>query len=131
MRFCLPMLLSLSLLAGCAQPQQGERPLASGAYLVIEGGQAWAVLVEDGRRLEESGRVLDVQRLPGEHSRIAASYVIDTPNCGRLQWLTERGNALEGETRLLSSRYNPDLQRPGCVIAQGQGRAWTALDYSG
>lgn len=123
-------LFCLALLAGCAQPQQVDRPMPNGAYLVIEQDQAWAVLVADGQRIEERGRVLDVVRLPGEHSRIAASYVIETPNCGRLQWLTERSDALEGETRLLSERYNPELDNPSCAIAEGLGRAWTALDYS-
>jgi hypothetical protein len=121
-------ILLLAMLAGCAQPQL-EQPRANGAYLVIEGGAAWAVLVRDGKRVEEVGRVLDVTRLPGQHSLIAASYVIDTPNCGRLQWLTERGG--EGEVTRLAPNSDEALQRPGCMIASGQGRAWTALDYSG
>ena len=85
-------ILLLALLAGCAQPQL-EQPKANGAYLVIEGEQAWAVLVSDGQRVEEAGVVLDVIRLPSHHSNIAASYVIETPNCGKLQWLTERHGA--------------------------------------
>ncbi len=123
--------LFLALLGGCAQPQQLERPMPNGAYLVIEGSEAWAVLVQDGQRMEERGRVLDVVKLPGQHSQIAASYVIETVNCGKLQWLTERSGALEGETRLLSAQYNVDLDRPGCVLGDGLSRAWTALDYSG
>lgn len=43
--------LLLAMLAGCAQPQL-EQPKANGAYLVIEGGAAWAVLVRDGKRVE-------------------------------------------------------------------------------
>ena len=123
-------ILLLAMLAGCAQPQL-EQPRANGAYLVIEGGAAWAVLVRDGKRVEEAGRVLDVTRLPGQHSLIAASYVIDTPNCGKLQWLTERHGAAEGETTLLPAAFNEELVSPGCVLAQGLSRAWTALDYSG
>ncbi|MBC9251510.1 hypothetical protein A9179_14660 [Pseudomonas alcaligenes] len=118
----------LALLAGCAQPQL-EQPKANGAYLVIEGGEAWAVLVSDGRRVEEAGRVLDVVRLPSQHSSIAASYVIDTPHCGRLQWLTERSG--QGEVTRLAQGHADALERPGCRIASGLGRAWTALDYSG
>lgn len=118
------------LLMGCAQPQI-ERPQANGAYLVIEGEQAWAVLVSDGRRVEEAGWVLDVVRLPGHQSNIAASYVIETPNCGKLQWLTERHGAAEGETTLLPVAFNDELQSSTCVLAQGLSRNWTALDYSG
>lgn len=122
--------LLLVLLAGCVQPQL-EQPKANGAYLVIEGAEAWAVLVSNGKRVEEHGRVLDVTRLPSQHSSIAASYVIDTPNCGRLQWLTERENGAEGEVTRLTGEQAQQLHRPGCVIASGLGRAWTALDYSG
>ena len=127
------MLMTIVLsvfLYGCAQPQV-ERPQANGAYLVIEGEQAWAVLVSDGQRVEEVGVVLDVIHLPSHHSNIAASYVIETPNCGKLQWLTERHGAAEGETTLLPAAFNEQLSMPGCVLAQGLSRAWTALDYSG
>jgi hypothetical protein len=120
--------LLLAMLAGCAQPQL-EQPKANGAYLVIEGGAAWAVLVRDGKRVEEVGRVLDVVKLPGQESSIAASYVIETPNCGRLQWLTERGG--EGEVTRLAHGAGEALERPGCSIASDLSRAWTALDYSG
>ncbi len=122
--------LLLALLAGCAQPQL-EQPKANGAYLVIEGAEAWAVLVADGKRVEEHGRVLDVTRLPSEHSSIAASYVIDTPNCGKLQWLTERESGAGSEVTHLARDIDQELQRPGCEISSGSGRAWTALDYSG
>ena len=118
----------LALLTGCAQPQL-EQPRPNGAYLVIEGAAAWAVLVRDGKRVAEAGRVLDVVRLPGQSSLIAASYVIDTPNCGRLQWLTERGG--EGEVTRLAHVAGDALPRPGCSIASDLSRAWTALDYSG
>lgn len=129
MQQMLMTIVLLALLSGCAQPQI-ERPQANGAYLVIENEQAWAVLVSDGRRIEEAGRVLDVIRLPGYHSSLAASYVIDTPNCGKLQWLTERHGVAEGETTLLPMEFNEQLSNPGCVLAQGLGRSWTALDYS-
>lgn len=122
-------ILLLALLAGCAQPQM-EQPKANGAYLVIEGAEAWAVLVRDGKRVEEAGRVLDVVRLTGQESSISASYVIDTPNCGRLQWLTERGGE-DGEVTRLAHGGGEARERPGCIIASDLSRAWTALDYSG
>ena len=78
----------------------------------------------------EAGRVLDVVRLPSPHSNIAASYVIETPNCGKLQWLTERHGMAEGDTTLLPAAFNEQLSNPDCVLAQGLSRAWTALDYS-
>lgn len=124
------LLALLALLAGCAQPQL-EQPKANGAYLVIDGVEAWAVLVSDGKRVEEHGRVLDVTRLPSEHSSIAASYVIDTPNCGKLQWLTEREAGAGAEVTHLTRDIDQELQRPDCEIASGRGRVWTALDYSG
>ena len=127
MQQMLVTIVLLALLSGCAQPQV-ERPQANGAYLVIDGEQAWAVLVSDGRRVEEAGRVLDVIRLPGHHSSVAASYVIETPNCGKLQWLTERHGEAEGDTTLL---HNHELDSPQCVLSQGLSRNWTALDYSG
>lgn len=120
-------LLLLALLTGCAQPRL-EQPKANGAYLVIEDGAAWAVLVADGKRVEERGGVLDVVKLPGQHSSIAASYVIETANCGKLQWLTERDE--RGEVTRLARSDNQQLKRPGCVIGNGLSRAWTALDYS-
>lgn len=123
-------ILLFALLAGCAQPQL-EQPKANGAYLVIDGSEAWAVLVSDGKRIEEHGTVLDVVKLPGQHTHISASYVIETPNCGKVQWLTERQGSAEGEVTRLSRDYNQELDRPGCVIASGLSRAWTALDYSG
>lgn len=130
MQQMLVTIVLLTLLGGCAQPQV-ERPQANGAYLVIEGEQAWAVLVSDGRRVEEAGRVLDVIRLPSHHSSVAASYVIETPNCGKLQWLTERHGEAQGDTTLLPVAYNEELNSPRCVLSQGLSRAWTALDYSG
>jgi hypothetical protein len=120
------ILLSLVWLAGCAQPQI-EQPKANGAYLVIEGRQAWAVLVTDGKRVEEAGTVLDVIKLPSQHAMVAASYVIETPNCGRLQWLAER---VEGSGGRLSLYHSQALEDAGCVLAEGQERLWTALDYS-
>lgn len=120
----------LVLLSGCAQPQV-EQPKANGSYLVIENGQAWAVLVSDGKRVEERGTVVDVIRLPSPHSAVAASYVIETPNCGRVQWLTERKDVAEGTTSLMSLHYNERLGESGCVIGEGLSRIWAVLDYSG
>ncbi|MCP1645258.1 hypothetical protein J2T41_004902 [Pseudomonas citronellolis] len=97
------VLALLALLGGCAQPP-AEGPKANGAYLVIDGREAWAVLV--------------------------ASYVIDTPNCGRLQTLTEVYDDGTGATRLLSvGEEGGDLS--ACRIRDDLSRAWTALDYSG
>lgn len=127
MQQMLMTIVLLAMLGGCAQPQV-ERPQANGAYLVIDGEQAWAVLVSDGRRVEEAGKVLDVIHLPGYHSAVAASYVIETPNCGKLQWLTERHGEAEGETTLV---FNEALESPQCVLSQAVSRNWTALDYSG
>lgn len=127
MQQMLVTIVLLAMLGGCAQPQV-ERPQANGAYLVIDGEQAWAVLVSDGRRVEEAGKVLDVIHLPGYHSAVAASYVIETPNCGKLQWLTERHGEAEGETTLV---FNEALESPQCVLSQAVSRNWTALDYSG
>lgn len=124
------MAMLLILLGGCAQPQ-AERPQPNGAYLVIEGEQAWAVVIAGGQRVEEAGRVLDIIRLPGQHSRVAASYVVETPNCGKLQWLTERNGEAEGETTLLPTHFNDQLNAPGCVLTQALSRNWVALDYSG
>ena len=42
MQQMLMTIVLLALLSGCAQPQI-ERPQANGAYLVIEGEQAWAL----------------------------------------------------------------------------------------
>lgn len=118
------------LLAGCAQPQV-EQPKANGTYLVIENSQAWAVLVADGKRVEEQGTVLDVIKLSSQHSAITASYVIETPNCGKLQWLTERQDVADGVTTLMSLHDNQQLSESGCVIGEGLSRVWTVLDYSG
>lgn len=118
-----------ALLVGCAEPPT-ERPSANGAYLVIDGREAWAVLVADGKRIEEHGTVRDAIRLPRSHSSIAASYVIDTPNCGRLQWLTEGGDGSAGTTLLLPAGGAAD-DLSNCRIRNGLSRVWTALDYSG
>jgi hypothetical protein len=120
------------LLTGCAQPQV-EQPKANGTYLVIENGQAWAVLVSDGKRVEERGTVLDVIKLSGQYSTVAASYVIETPNCGKVQWLTERQDAVDGATTLMSlhDKANAQLSDAGCVLGEALSRVWTVLDYSG
>jgi hypothetical protein len=122
----------LGLLSGCVQPQsQPEQPRVNGTYLVIENGQAWAVLIFDGKRVEERGTVVDVIKLPSQHAAVAASYVIETPNCGRVQWLTERSDAGDGGTTLMSLHNNQQLDNAGCVLGDGLTRVWTVLDYSG
>lgn len=130
MQQMLMTIVLLSLLTGCAQPQL-EQPRANGTYLVIENSQAWAVLVSDGKRVEEQGTVVDVIKLPSEESSVAASYVIETANCGRVQWLSERSDAADGMTTLMSLHSNnQQLGQSGCVIAEGLSRVWTVLDYS-
>ncbi len=128
-RLLIGMVLA-ALLGGCAQPQI-EQPRANGSYLLIENGQAWAVLVADGKRVEERGTVLDAIRLPGEQAPVAASYVIETPNCGRVQWLSERRDAADGLTSRMSLYQSPRLEQPGCALNAGLSRVWTVLDYSG
>lgn len=130
MQQMLMTIVLFGLLAGCAQPQL-DQPRANGTYLVIENGQAWAVLVSDGKRVEEPGTVVDVIRLPSENSAVAASYVIETANCGRVQWLSERSDAADGMTNLMSLHSNNQLGQSGCVITDGLTRVWTVLDYSG
>ncbi len=130
MQQMLMTIVLLGLLAGCAQPQL-DQPRANGTYLVIENGQAWAVLVSDGKRVEEQGTVVDVIRLPSADSAVAASYVIETANCGRVQWLSERSDAADGMTNLMSLHSNNQLGQSGCVITSGLSKVWTVLDYSG
>ena len=130
MQQMLMTIVLLGLLAGCAQPQL-DQPRANGTYLVIENGQAWVVLVADGKRVEEQGTVVDVIRLPSEDSAVAASYVIETANCGRVQWLSERSDAADGMTNLMSLHSNNQLGQSGCVITSGLSKVWTVLDYSG
>ena len=130
MQQMLMTIVLLGLLAGCAQPQL-DQPRANGTYLVIENGQAWAVLVSDGKRVEEQGTVVDVIRLPSENSAVAASYVIETANCGRVQWLSERSDAADGMTNLMSLHSNNQLGQSDCVITSGLSKVWTVLDYSG
>ena len=130
MQQMLMTIVLLSLLTGCAQPQL-DQPRANGTYLVIENSQAWAVLVSDGKRVEEQAAVVDVIKLPSKESSVAASYVIETANCGRVQWLSERSDAADGMTTLMSLHSNnQQLGQSGCVIAEGLSRVWTVLDYS-
>lgn len=130
MQQMLMTIVLLGVLSGCAQPQI-DQPRANGTYLVIENGQAWAVLIADGKRVEEQGTVVDVIKLPSQDSNVAASYVIETANCGRVQWLSERSDAADGMTTLMSLHSNSEqLGRRGCVIAEGLSRVWTVLDYS-
>ncbi|WP_298189744.1 hypothetical protein [uncultured Pseudomonas sp.] len=130
MQQMLMTLVLLGLLAGCAQPQL-DQPRANGTYLVIENSQAWAVLVFDGIRVEERGTVVDVIKQPSEGSAVAASYVIETANCGRVQWLSERSDAADGMTNRMSLHSSNQLGQNGCVITDGLSRVWTVLDYSG
>lgn len=131
MQQMLMTIVLLALLAGCAQPQL-DQPRANGTYLVIENSQAWAVLVADGKRVEEQGIVVDVIKQPGQDSPVAASYVIETANCGRVQWLSERSDAADGMTSLMALHSNNgQLGQSGCVLADGLSRVWTVLDYSG
>ncbi len=120
----------LSFLAGCAQPQL-DPPRANGTYLVIENGQAWAVMVDNGKRVEEPGTVVDMIRLPNKGSAVAASYVIETANCGRMQWLSEHSSAADGATSRMSLHRSNSLANSNCLIAEGLSRVWTVLDYSG
>lgn len=132
MQQMLMTIVLLCLLGGCAQPQL-EQPRANGTYLVIEDGQAWAVLVSDGKRVQEQGRVVDRIRLPNRDAHVAASYVIETANCGRVQWLSERSDAADGSTTLMSLHSNSSrsqLNQRGCVIGDALSRVWTVLDYS-
>ncbi|WP_207883216.1 hypothetical protein [Pseudomonas sp. 30_B] len=119
------MLAILMVLVGCAEPPM-DVPRANGAYLIIEGREAWAVLIADGKRIEERGTVHDAIRLPKARSSIAASYVIDTPNCGRLQWLTET----EGDSVVRLTPGDDEQDLSACRISGGLSRVWTALDYS-
>lgn len=130
MQQMLMTIVLLGFLSGCAQPQI-DQPRANGTYLVIENSQAWAVLIADGKRVEEQGTVVDVIKLPSQDSNVAASYVIETANCGRVQWLSERSDAADGMTTLMSLHSNSEqLGQRGCVIAEGLSRVWTVLDYS-
>jgi hypothetical protein len=130
MQQMLMTIVLLSLLAGCAQPQL-DQPKANGSYLVIENSQAWAVLVFDGKRVEDQGTVVDVIKPSSEGSTVAVSYVIDTANCGRVQWLSERSDAADGMTNLMLLHSSNQLGQSDCVIADGLSRVWTVLDYSG
>ncbi|MDO9623904.1 MAG: hypothetical protein Q7J46_07955 [Pseudomonas sp.] len=130
MQQILMTIVLLGGLSGCAQPQV-EQPKANGSYLVIENSQAWAVLVSDGKRVEERGTVVDAIRLPSQHAAVTASYVIETANCGRVQWLTERTDDADGATTRMSLHNNQQLGDAGCVIGNGLTRMWTVLDYSG
>ncbi|MNY75458.1 hypothetical protein D3C86_2147370 [compost metagenome] len=74
--------------------------------------------------------MLDAIRLPRKDAPIAASYVIDTPNCGRLQWLVEGEGHAAGTTIFLSAR-DGQADLSACRISGDLSRVWTALDYSG
>jgi hypothetical protein len=130
MQQMLMTIVLLGLLSGCAQPQL-EQPRANGSYLVIENSQAWAVLIADGKRVQEQGTVVDVIKRLDQQSAVAASYVIETPHCGRVQWLSERSDAADGATTLMALRSNgQELNQSGCVLGDDLSRIWTVLDYS-
>jgi hypothetical protein len=131
MQQILMAVLMCFFLAGCAQPQL-EQPKANGTYLVIENDQAWAVLIDDGRRIERQGRVVDVIKQPSVHSSVASSYVVELPGCGRVQWLSERSDAADGSTSRMSLHNKSEmLASRSCMIAGSISRVWTVLDYSG
>lgn len=129
MQHILMTLVLLVTLVGCVQPQV-EQPKVNANYLIIEDRQAWAVLVSDGKRVEEHGVVVDAIKLPSNDAPVAASYVIDTPNCGKVQWLVERQDAADGVTTRMTLHDNKQLDVSGCVIGEGLTRVWTVLDYS-
>ncbi len=120
-------IMLLALLAGCAQPG-GEQPRAKGAYLVIDGDQAWTVLVDGAERHEERGKVLDVLHF-AEQQSVVAGYLIETPSCGRVQWLSQRRDGEQGLGAQLTALPGAMPRPSGCLISKSQG--WTALDYSG
>lgn len=129
MQQILMTIVLLVTLTGCVQPQV-EQPRVNASYLIIEDSQAWAVLVSDGKRVEERGVVVDAIKLASNDAPVAASYVIDTPNCGKVQWLVERQDAADGMTTRMTLHDNKQLGASGCVIGEGLTRVWTVLDYS-
>lgn len=129
MQQILMTIMLLVMLTGCVQPHV-EQPRVNANYLIIEDNQAWAVLVSDGKRVEEHGVVVDAIKLASSDAPIAASYVIDTPNCGKVQWLVERQDAADGVTTRMTLHDNNQLGGSGCVIGEGLTRVWTVLDYS-
>jgi hypothetical protein len=124
------MLLLTTVLAGCAQPP-AEKPLVKGAYLVIDGSEAWAVLVDGSQRREEHGTVIGRALSEGVQNASAA-YLIKTSNCGELQWVSPRSasGAISAEARLFLPVGSTDLEKPECIISDAKNVAWTALDYS-
>lgn len=120
----------LVVLTGCAQPQI-DQPRVNGSYLVIDGDQAWAVHVADGKRTEEQGVVVDVIKAGSQEAAVAASYVIETQNCGRMQWLSERSDAADGITSLMLLHSQSALSGSNCLLSETDSRVWNVLDYSG
>ncbi|WP_241492144.1 hypothetical protein [Pseudomonas sp. TTU2014-080ASC] len=102
----------------------------NGAYLVIDDDQAWAVQVSDGIRIREQGVVVDVIKSGSQGATVAASYVIETQNCGRMQWLTERSDAADGITSLMHVHNQSGVDSHACQLGQAERRLWTVLDYS-
>ncbi len=127
------VLLMLGLY-GCAQSgSEPERPSVKGAYLVIEGRDAWAVLVDGSSRHEERGVVVSRMMMKGEGVQPRAAYVVQTPNCGEIQWLpgTGRADGSTGGVRLFLPAGQNTIDSPGCILSRVQAEGWTALDYSG
>ncbi|WP_339490708.1 hypothetical protein [Pseudomonas sp. EL_65y_Pfl2_R95] len=129
MQQMLMTVLVLVMLTGCAQPSL-EQPKANGTYLVIDNNDAWAVVITDGQRVEEHGLVVDVIGMPKQGVAVANSYVIDTPNCGRVQWMAQHEGVAEGATSLMALSYNKELMQSSCVIGEALSSVWTVLDYS-
>ncbi|WXL27901.1 hypothetical protein WG219_10805 [Ectopseudomonas mendocina] len=129
MRNLLTTCLLMMALTGCAQPQI-DQPRVNGAYLVIDGQQAWAVQVADGKRTQEQGLVVDVIKAGSQEASVAASYVIETKNCGRMQWLSERSDAADGITSLMLVHSQSGVNGSGCELGQSVSKVWTVLDYS-
>ena len=126
----IPLVLAVSMLiTGCAQPPM-DQPRANGAYLLIEDQQAWIVHVIDGHRVEERGVVVDVIKGAAAGDVVAASYVVETANCGRMQWLMERSDAAEGASNIMQLYAQATGTDARCALVQAQARRWTVLDYS-
>lgn len=126
------MVLLMLGLYGCAQSgNEPERPSVKGAYLVIEGRDAWAVLVDGADRYEEHGFVVSRMTAKTEEAGSRAAYVVQTPNCGEVQWLPgSAGSGGSGGVRLFLPAGQDTINAPGCILSRVQAEGWTALDYS-
>jgi hypothetical protein len=127
------ILLTLAL-GGCVQPSaEKEMPVPRGAYLVIDGSEAWAVLVDGSKRREEHGKVLEKVLLVDGSRKASAGYLIEMPNCGELQWFPQHlSNGESGHgARIFLPATNTQIDASECILGQVRNEAWTALDYSG